>query len=407
MRAARRLLQRTPPAMQPQPLPFDPRALDAFVALAGARRWTMRMAEIGRRAGSGPREGRVVRQRHALELAIARMRGSLDRPPSMAELQAARLAGDAVALARELSTRGKTRLRDALRAALEGDGTLMPMFHVLRTANLQRSRGFSVEFAGLKAAAPYDLLIARGSQEAEIACEVVSAEEGRLVHRGAWTRLADRMDDDLHAWLAAYPGRYLLRMTLPGGLHSDALTEMHGRIRRLLASGGRRDHDAAAVLRLDPLGLTGSDAGGGLMASLRREFGPEAHLAVTIAGHSVFAMAARAGRLDEVAAAVRRRLFAVAPTRLTGTRPGILAMFVEDMDRNEWRGLRDRLELEGEARQFLAYRTAQPVIAVTCASRFELFGTADAAAEGELRFRNPSHPAAKAPSLGPAVLSSV
>ena len=365
------------------------------------------MAEIGRRAGSGPRAGRVVRQLHALELAIARMRGSLGRPPSMAELHAARLAGDAATLARELSARGKTRLRDMLRAALEDDGTLMPVFHLLRTAELQRSRGFSVEFAGLDAAAPYDLLIARGSLEAEIACEVVSAEEGRLVQRGAWTRLADRVDDDLHAWLAAYPGRYLLKMTLPGGLHNDALTEMHARIRRLLTSRGRQDHDEAAVLRLDPLVLTGSDDDGSLMASLRREFGPEAHLAVTIAGHSVFAMAARAGRADEVAAAVRRRLFAVAPTRLTGTRPGILAMFLEDTDRNEWRGLRDRLELEGEARQFLAYRTARPVIAVTCASRFELFGMADAAEEGELRFRNSSHPAAKAASLGPAVLSSV
>ena len=68
----------------------------------------------------------------------------------------------------------------------------------------------------------YDLLIARGELEAEIACDVVSAEEGRLVHRGAWSRLADRVDADLRAWLAAYPGRYLLKMTLPQGLRDAA-----------------------------------------------------------------------------------------------------------------------------------------------------------------------------------------
>ena len=85
-------------------------------------------------------------------------------------------------------------------------------------------------------------------------------------------------------------------------------------------------------------------------------------------------MAARAGREDEVAAAIRRRLVDIAPARLTGTRPGILAMFIDDTDRSEWRGLRERLELEGEARQFLANKEARPVIAVTCASRFELFG---------------------------------
>jgi hypothetical protein len=123
----------------------------------------------------------------------------------------------------------------------------------------------------------------------------------------------------------------------------------------------------------------------------------------------MFVMAARAGRENQVAVALRRRLFAIAPDRLSGIRPGILAMFIEDTDRSEWRGLRDRLELEGEARQFLAYKAAKPVVAVTCASRFELFGMTepDAAGDGELRFRNPTHPHAKSAALAPAVLSSV
>jgi hypothetical protein len=393
--------------MQPQPPPYHPPALDAFVALAGMRLWTARMADIGRRAACGPRAGQAIRQRHALELAIERLRGTLTRPPSVAELHAVRLAGDAVTLSRALSARGRRRLRDGLRTALAGDGTLVPVFHMLRTAALQVSRGFSVAFAGLEDDAPYDLLIARGDIEAEIACEVVSAEEGRLVHRRAWSHLADRVDADLRAWLVAYPGRYLLKMTLPQGLVISALAEMHSRIRHLLQTRGRRDDDNTAVLRLDPLALAGSDADAGLMPSLRREFGPEAHLAVTAAGRGLFVMAARAGRADEVAIAVRHRLFEITPKRLSGTRPGILAMFIDDTDRSEWRGLRERLELEGEARQFLAYKAARPVIAVTCASRFELFGMADAAEGGELRFRNSAHPAAKAAALGPAILSSV
>jgi hypothetical protein len=123
----------------------------------------------------------------------------------------------------------------------------------------------------------------------------------------------------------------------------------------------------------------------------------------------VFVMAARAGRENEVAVAIRKRMAAIAPVRLTGTRPGILAMFVEDTDRAEWRHLRERLELEGEARQFLANAEARRVVAVTCASRLELLGAAapDAAPDGELRFRNPSHPAARMAALAPAVLSSM
>jgi hypothetical protein len=390
--------------MQPQPPPYDPQALDAFVALAGARSWEARIEEICRRAASGPRAGLTIRQRHAIELAIERLRGTLARAPSLAELHVARLAAEAVAVSRAVGRAGRSRLREHLCDALAGDGTLVPLFHLLRTASLQASRGFAVHFAGLADAAPYDLLIARGALEAEIACEVVSAEEGRLLHRGVWSHLADRVAADLRAWLSDYPGRYLLKMTLPHGLRDDALAEMHDRIRRLLQTRGRRDDDPAAMLRLDP--LTPS-APGDLMPSLRRAFGPEAHLAVTAADGSVFAMAARSGRADQIAIAMRRRLFDVVPTRLGGTRPGILAIFIDDTDRAEWRGLRERLELEGEARQFLAYKAARPVVAVTCTSRCELFGMADAADEGELRFRNSAHPAAKVSALGPAILSSV
>ena len=52
--------------------------------------------------------------------------------------------------------------------------------------------------------------------------------------------------------------------------------------------------------------------------------------------------------------------------------------------------------------------SARRVVACACVSRMELFGVAppDAAPEGELRFRNPSHPAAKSPALAPAILSS-
>ncbi len=92
-----------------------------------------------------------------------------------------------------------------------------------------------------------------------------------------------------------------------------------------------------------------------------------------------------------------------------GRRPGILAVFVEDVDRAEWRALRESLELEGAARRFLTEPAARGVVAVTCASRMELLGlpAPDAAPEGELRFRNPAHPAARHADLAPAILSSV
>jgi hypothetical protein len=396
--------------------PLDHRMIEDFIDLAGRSRWSRRLHEIAHHAAIGPRSGKAILQRHGVEYALERLRSAGDAT-SMAEQRMGRLAAEAVSLAERLSAAGGVRLREELAAALDGEGTLVPLFHKLRCAMMQRARGFAVRFVGLDEGARFDLLLLRGGTEAEMVCDVVSAEDGRHLQRGAWFRLADRIDPDLQTWLGAHPGRYLLKMTLPEGLRDNdagsdegVLARLHERIRALLAGTNRADQDAAVVLRLDPLLLAGARADElGMMGPLRREFGPDAHLAVVTTGGGVFVVAARAGRENEVAAAVRRRMAEIAPARLSGTRPGILAMFVEDTDRAEWRGLRERLELEGEARQFLTDKAARAVVAVTCTSRLELFGLAepDAAADGELRFRNPAHPAARLAALAPAVLSSV
>lgn len=396
-----------------------PSMLDPFLELIGEKRWQQRLGEIRALAAAGPRAGQAIRQRHVLELSLEKLRRQPDAPMSITETLLEAIAREIPLIAASLTPRGRSRLIEQLHLGLTGQNTLIPVFHLVRSAMLQRSRGFAVTFPGLEERTPHDLLLTRDEIEAEVACDVVNAEDGRGVHRGAWFRLADRIDPDLQIWLAAHPGRYLLKMTLPGGLRgglhesepdSETLANLHQRIRAMLETKSRQDHDEAIVLRLDPLLLAGAQAEDlGLLSSLRREFGPEAHLSVTTTGGGVFVMAARAGQENEVAIMIRRRLAAIAPVRLTGERPGILSMFVEDTDRLEWRGLRDRLELEGEARQFMTNPEARPVVAVTFTSRLELFGLGEphAAPGGELRFRNPGHPAARVAALAPAVMSSV
>ena len=394
-------------------------ALNALVDRIGRHVWQARMAELKR--GCGPTyAGRGLCQLHALELTLERLRRpGRNTPLTTLDKRIVSLAAEVVELAEQLTAAGRRRLEEALAAAMRGAGNLVPLFHMMRTAGLQRRRGFDVGFDGLDDGAPYDLLLNRQNCEAEVVCEVVSAEAGRDLHRRAWSQLMDRVDPDLQTWLAAHPGRYLLKMTLPKGLKDTEdgkppLAELHRRITQMLSEQRRADCDEAAVLRLDPLMLAAAQMGdrGGtetdLMPRLRREFGPEAHLAVTSASAGVFVMAARAGREDEVAGAVHRRMAEIAPTRLTGTRAGILAMFIEDTDRPEWQALRAQLRLEGEARHFMTKPEAKSVVAVTCASRLELLGPdeAEGQASGELRFRNPGHPNAKLPALAPAVVSS-
>lgn len=391
----------------------DPADLDRFRSLCGDRLWSKRVSDIGQRAACQSLSGRATQQRHALELILAR----LSKPEalakaSLAERRVTAFANEAVKLAATLPPGPRKRLRALIEAGLTGEATLVPLFHLLRTAALHRARGFEVAFTGLAEETPWDLLIRRDGVEAEVACETVSAEEGRQVHRGDWCRLVDMVNPELQTWLAAHPGRYLLKMTLPEGMSEpEQVAELHRRITTLLQDQRRQDTCADAILKLDPLVLAGAQAAGTrLPAQLRAQFGEEAHLAVTAGrgGGSVFVMAARAGRENTIAAAVTRRTEAAASARLSGTRPGILAVFLEDLDRVEWRGLRERMELEGATRRWMTGPAARHVAAVTCSSRMELFGVQppDGAPGGELRFRNPGHPAARSPALAPAITST-
>ena len=394
-------------------MPFqDPRPSAAaaanFASLAGKRVWRTRAAELAGRAALRSLEGRAAKARHALELMLARAAEAPPDSPTLAERRALAFAEEAVRLAATLPAPARARLRARIEAALSGDGTLIPLFHLLRTALLQRARGYEVAFTGLIEDTPWDLTIRTGDTVAEIACETVSAEDGRALHRGAWCRLVDQVNPELQTWLAAHPGRYLLKITLPEGLSGpEGLPALQRRILDMLAAEKRADQSADAILKLDPLVIGAAQAGPALPAELRAQFGPEAHLAVTAApdGGGVFVMAARAGRENAISEAVTRRMAAIAPARLSGERPGILAMFLDEVERAEWRALRERLELEGAVRRFLTEPAARGVVAATCASRMELFGMAppDAAPDGELRFRNPMHRQATRAELQPAI----
>lgn len=384
-------------------------ALARLVTLAGEKAFRRRLAELGARAGAAGLSARALQQRHAAEFLAARMlaRG---RAASAPERRLGQLAATLALAAARLPAAGRARLKARLSHALSGENTLVPLLHLARAAHSHEARGFTVAWTGLADETPHDLVIARDGAEAELVADVISAEAGRSVHRSAWCALVDRLNPDLSAWLAAHPGRYLLKMTLPDGLAGpESLPALHGKVMEMLQAGRRAEAEAQVVLKLDPLVLAAAADQAALVDGLRAQFGHEAHLAVTGTGpRSMFVMAARAGRENDIAAAVARHC-APMTARLSGARPGILALLVEDVDRAEWRTLRERLEIEGAARQFLTGAEARSVVCVQCLSRLELFDApgGDAAPEGELRFRNPAHPAAKVSALAPAVSSTL
>ncbi|MDB5368574.1 MAG: hypothetical protein JWP20_132 [Roseomonas sp.] len=51
------------------------------------------------------------------------------------------------------------RLRERPLAALTGEATMIPLFHLLREAAHQRARGFTARFTGLTEGGPHGLLL--------------------------------------------------------------------------------------------------------------------------------------------------------------------------------------------------------------------------------------------------------
>jgi hypothetical protein len=85
-----------------------------------------------------------------------------------------------------LSALGRERFLVWLKPSLTKQGCLFDVFHLLRIATMRRSQGFEMQSAGFEMAALFELLIRRGGVAAEFACDVLSAEEGRGIHRRAW-----------------------------------------------------------------------------------------------------------------------------------------------------------------------------------------------------------------------------
>ena len=156
----------------------DAAALPAFLRLCGEKTWKRRLADLDQRARAGRMQGRAAQARHALEIALAKLTDAGElAPATAAERKILFRAREAVRLAASLPAAERGALRERIAAALSGDATLIPIFHLLRLAALYRARGFDVRFDAFARDRGSDLVIARDGAMAEVVCETISAEE--------------------------------------------------------------------------------------------------------------------------------------------------------------------------------------------------------------------------------------
>ena len=99
-------------------------ALHAFVSLCGESAWNRRVAELVARAQAGSLLGRIAQQRHALELALARVadRTANSRPGAVERLLCL-LAHEAVEMAAALPGSGMPPRQEPCSGAVGSAGS--------------------------------------------------------------------------------------------------------------------------------------------------------------------------------------------------------------------------------------------------------------------------------------------
>ena len=139
----------------------DPATVDPFIALVGSSDGSERLAEIRDLASVGHALARPSANGMAWSSAWKNAAASRRHAVAWPNTLLGRIAAEIPQIAAELTPRGRDGLIEQLRLGLSGQNTLIPVFHLIRTAMLQRSRGFTVAFSGLEDETPHDLLLER------------------------------------------------------------------------------------------------------------------------------------------------------------------------------------------------------------------------------------------------------
>lgn len=347
---------------------------------------------------------RAIRRRYLLELAMEQLFRRLNkrgesRPLPEEYRVLASVAGAIAEIAEALPAKPRKELNARIAQGLTGEGSLVSVFHLAATAQRFVSLGFRVSFPDLAGKAPYDLLVEKGGQSAEVACVTVPADVGRAIHSGDWDQLVGQLDPALQSYVERRPGRYILKLSMPEGIAgSRGVTAIRDEVVRLLSDGTRVARSDTVVLKLDPLTLAPERlTEDNLHRRLETQFGHTANLAISIDGESVFVVAARSGKPDDIARGVLTQIADV-PRRFSGERPAMLFTLVDDLSPAEWVDLRDRMELEVAGRELLNRAENAPVHSVGFLSVPDLV-TVDRpgfARHRSLWVVNPKHPQARA-----------
>jgi hypothetical protein len=316
-----------------------------FLALGGEKLWAKRWRHLGEDFKRSPMLQKICSDYHWLELLLhdqsrsISAHGQLAPPLIVEDIAVLHFIAMLLEVHARLTPAGKARLEGRVRAALSAETGFAALYLEMDIAHRLFNAGCDVEFPDLEGTAQCDLLFSNARVSGEVECKSLSADAGRKIHRKDFYRLLQPLEQYLLRRAQA-GAREVLLVTLKDRLPSKTASQQ-----RLRDAIERAASGAKSPIDGDFFSIQRQDFGPTLEAALSADrsafykacndrFGENVHVAGPMSdqGCSVVVMRSLLG--DDTS---RPWLDAMekAASQFSGTRPGFIAVQVNDVATHE------------------------------------------------------------------------
>lgn len=336
-----------------------PALLRRFLDIADWHLWEKRIATFSQWTSENEFLEDFIADRYPIEFEMGRFKAEIEStgeiPTTIETHERYNLIGFISTVSRvhqRLSEHAKKRISGIIRGGLKGTGCLSPLAGEMVVATHLMLRGYDVMFYDLEEGGGFDFLVTLDELEFEIECKHVTADIGRKIHQRKFFSLAGIICPYLTSAAERKAGGQLIRVTLPAELTSEQ-GKMEA-VARFIADAVEQGVSvsesslcAVKILQfpLENSPFTGNQVTGDIRVTvnnfLEQQYGIINKNVVTIFGanRSVVILVVESKTKDTVLQSVIDNLKNSSRDQLTGDRPGIMCVYLSDLDAEALRRL--------------------------------------------------------------------
>lgn len=339
----------------PEAVPAElPALLRRFVDITGRKPWQKRFDSFRQQIQRNPLIENHFLEKYPLELemeaawALLESGGCFELPKSTAQAALYSFVAMTARVHQRLSQAGSHRLAGMIRSSLSEPCGFAPLqYEMTMAANLMH-RGLDVEFYDIEHGGGPDFLAIRDGLEVEVELKTVSGDVGRKVHRPRLYQLAEHLYPAMNTALSRETDGHLVRVILPDRLDgSDAqMQDLRDQIAEVLMAHSSKPGIEPFEIDYMTFALEGGPferpsfgpwTGVGVREFVKELVGNDNEniLMVVSPGRTAVVVTVESRKNDSVMKSIQRTIKDAAKRQLTGTRPGVILVNLNDVTDGE------------------------------------------------------------------------